>query len=1568
MNTKFIISSLTIILLSFSFVFSIKGMINNTSNILEIEITNEKPRILRTIDKNAITRDFSETNFVNNVFEDTSSSSIDEIVTTPLALAKKNHFIRSEDSNSWSYQTELGDSQYSVLFLESRLGLEIRNIDSPSNQISFCVDFLNARKCSPEPQNVDATGINCEKLLYREIYPNIDLLYYVVDGELKYEFRVYPYGDPAQIKLRYSSIKGMQLIKMGQEVLIQTTQSSIKEHGLNVFQKTTEGELAISARYALVDFNTLGFDIGLYDTSKTLIIDPFISVEQTTKMKISALTPHAPIVITNNNDFRTQADIEAWPGNGSILSPFIISGYNISGSINISNVEYYFEIRDNFLVSSVDGIIISNSSHIKIINNTINSQLRGIILSDSTCSEAIITDNKLKGFTKNGLEIHSFSNTIQNNVLEGDMGDTSEPHSPVGFRLMSNDGLNNTIRWNTITNCVIAIKIEQESNLIDANIIQSCNTGIYISNDFNNVTNNNITTCTVGITTDEAKYCYYVNNTIFNMLQYGINITNSFNSDSFFMKNRISHCGYQGIRVIESTKIHLISNTLDDSIQYNIYVNNSNNINISYNTLTNSGIDIYFNDSTPCFTNFIYRNHYSSSYGIPVLTLEGVFNGTDIQENETISFSFQYAEDGLYYSWDGQSAQILNSPYTVPKVASEGIHVLESWVYDANGNCLKNYYEFYLNYDPIIDVSPDNKTFSYYHRLTWLISDVAGIYSIYRNDTLSATGSWTTGEPIWFELEGSTKGNHNFKIVITDNHGAVIEHVSIVKVDEYVTRDPLFVNDSTVQDLALAEGWRGNGSQSDPYIISWYNITGNPQDRLITINSDSSFLIENNILSQGKIGIYATSTNDSTIRDNIIRNSSWGVTLQFCDNVTVSTNDISECSDGGLSLTVTNSTVVNNNIKNNGAGILFASSLYSSALNNTLNENYVGIVIMGNTSLEIDYSLNITISGNHIFDNYQSGLNITKAANTCVSWNFFEGNYGYGVLLSEFAGTTTLHHNCFLGNGDKTSQAMDNGTTNFWYDPSLNEGNLWYDHSSSSYYTIDGTSGAIDSYPLSILSINSPSGFSMPIGEPGHSLIWLQSEENGWNEPILYELYDNGSRVETGEWLGNMAIFMLNEIKPHGVHNLTLVVIYRNLFGYSNRYTTESVWMTILPDTIPPEISSPQDKTIVEGTLNNSVIWTCSDYNPTYAVITRNNTIIINKTWISGNIVLNLDDLTIGTYNFTLTLYDIGPNPVSDSVIVKVIELPPDNTKPFVNRPADLEIYENTPGSIVWEVHDDWPANYTIYRNQSLIVQQGYWSTGIVRYSFNSLPIGIWNFTLVLFDLTGNMNSSSVIVIVKQGIEYDSTAPVISHPPNKTISIDQQGEYVDFNIFDEHPSSIVVYIDEKLVYQSDWTSPNQKVRIYLDDLSIGKHILTVTASDIFENTASRTITIMIVGDDSPPVVSEPTIADGTITWEVTDANPGTYTLILLTNNTIIETGSYTNGTIKYTIGHFSPGTYTIRLIVYDRFGHYTISDATFKDTDSNYRKTSGFEIITLLPLLVLLPQVRRKKRDSGRND
>ncbi len=116
------------------------------------------------------------------------------------------------------------------------------------------------------------------ELRYRELYPGIELAYFGSGAELKSEFRVAPGADATRIALHYSRAVA---IDANGDLLAGEGETQLREKAPDVYQETHQqgvgGRIKIAARYRLLDPNTATFELGAYDPSLPLVIDPVVS-------------------------------------------------------------------------------------------------------------------------------------------------------------------------------------------------------------------------------------------------------------------------------------------------------------------------------------------------------------------------------------------------------------------------------------------------------------------------------------------------------------------------------------------------------------------------------------------------------------------------------------------------------------------------------------------------------------------------------------------------------------------------------------------------------------------------------------------------------------------------------------------------------------------------------------------------------------------------------------------------------------------------------------------------------------------------------------------------------------------------------------------------------------------------------------------------------------------------------------------------------------------------------------------------------------------------------------------
>jgi endonuclease/exonuclease/phosphatase family metal-dependent hydrolase len=157
--------------------------------------------------------------------------------------------------------------------------------------------FVNA-KSGPEVIPVDVTEhkVNCfmgndeskwrsniqtsRAVLYKELYPNIDLKVYGVETQIEYDFVVKPGGEVSDIFFEYKDVKKTRMDKEG-SLIVDTEFGEIK-HTKPVCYQVIEGErIEIKAEFKRKEHNAYGFKAEKYNRNYELIIDPLVLVYST---------------------------------------------------------------------------------------------------------------------------------------------------------------------------------------------------------------------------------------------------------------------------------------------------------------------------------------------------------------------------------------------------------------------------------------------------------------------------------------------------------------------------------------------------------------------------------------------------------------------------------------------------------------------------------------------------------------------------------------------------------------------------------------------------------------------------------------------------------------------------------------------------------------------------------------------------------------------------------------------------------------------------------------------------------------------------------------------------------------------------------------------------------------------------------------------------------------------------------------------------------------------------------------------------------------------------------------
>ena len=108
-------------------------------------------------------------------------------------------------------------------------------------------------------------------LVYKNIYPGIDVRYYSENGYVKYDLIIQPNASPEKIALQYDGVESLNL--QDGNLLIKTSVNTVKEQYPLSYQLVNGSRQEIKCKYEL-NGTTVRFKLSGYDHSKMLVIDP----------------------------------------------------------------------------------------------------------------------------------------------------------------------------------------------------------------------------------------------------------------------------------------------------------------------------------------------------------------------------------------------------------------------------------------------------------------------------------------------------------------------------------------------------------------------------------------------------------------------------------------------------------------------------------------------------------------------------------------------------------------------------------------------------------------------------------------------------------------------------------------------------------------------------------------------------------------------------------------------------------------------------------------------------------------------------------------------------------------------------------------------------------------------------------------------------------------------------------------------------------------------------------------------------------------------------------------------
>ena len=142
--------------------------------------------------------------------------------------------------------------------------------------------MLEARQESPGKVNylvgTDPAGWRTDlptyqELVYRDLWPGIDLAFEGKGGSLTYELMVQPGARIADIGFLYAGARGISVDRDG-NLLIRTSLGTLTDQRPDTYQQIAGRKVSVPSRFVVDGGSRYGFKVGDYDASQPLVIDP----------------------------------------------------------------------------------------------------------------------------------------------------------------------------------------------------------------------------------------------------------------------------------------------------------------------------------------------------------------------------------------------------------------------------------------------------------------------------------------------------------------------------------------------------------------------------------------------------------------------------------------------------------------------------------------------------------------------------------------------------------------------------------------------------------------------------------------------------------------------------------------------------------------------------------------------------------------------------------------------------------------------------------------------------------------------------------------------------------------------------------------------------------------------------------------------------------------------------------------------------------------------------------------------------------------------------------------------
>ncbi len=883
-----------------------------------------------------------------------------------------------------------------------------------------------------------------------------------------------------------------------------------------------------------------------------------------------------------------------WTGDGSEETPYTLDGAVISHSGGAAIA--IWNTRSYFKISNC---ILSG-----------DSSFQGIYLNNVTHGH--IQDCDFKYFQTGVYILNSTDILVEkNHITESSYG------------IDSNDVVDYIIQHNTVSPVGYGIRTRYtcenltiyNNSIAMHNGLNDYSHGIETRSSNTNITNNHIYAGNgVGIHLDTAAdYCNVTHNRISNMSSYGIHAYQG--DDHAIMFNNVTCTFGDGIRLTTSDSNTITNNQISISNKTGIYIDGSDLNNVSSNHVWYCQDYGIFSDATSS-ANILYDNSIGWN----------TQNAWD--DAATTPNAWSYGTQGNHW------ANWTVTPHPIPGLAGNS---------DAFADLLS---------DPTAPSVSDEEDFAFFEGTTgnivsWTFYDEYLVtYTLIVND-VEYTTNYTCCNYAEFNVDEAPVGEYNLTLVVTDAAGNNGSDQVIMTVEVVDTTPPVIagMNNQTMEayDDQVTLEWNATDAHPDKYIIYRNDTVQDSDDWESGVNITEWFAYRDpgaynyTLWVNDTQGYSATHTVWVFVYDTTIPIYNFEADMEYEVGTSTSTLewDVKETYPDIFIVYLNGSTV-------------YASGEYTTTSGNSFYGNITidvggqGLGYWNFTVVAYDESGNFGVDTVilHVFDTVDP---------TCTSEDDIQFEDGMSPKFINFTCSDLDPYMWYLYK-NKTQINSDDWDGN---DLQFNVDDAGVGTWNYTLLIMDGSGNTASAIAWVVVldttdpTLNEPDDIVYESGTTGHTISWTPDDLN----PDSYKIWKDETEYLEGAWNSSSETIVI-DIDGLAVRDYNFTI---KVWDTSGLWAVDEVNVSV-EDTTAPQIEGPNDLSYTVGETDNEITWDCSDAHPSSYTVYQNGTVNKTASWDGSDIVLDIDGLAVGVYNFTLYLEDDYGQSATDTVIVTVEE------------------------------------------------------------------------------------------------------------------------------------------------------------------------------------------------------------------------------------------------------------------------------------------------------------------------